>query len=187
MASVTDHSAENVISALASAATGSGDDDSKAMAVLSGLFGNSANAYTGNIELDVRFVDNRTGEVIFAKSFGGSQRGADSAAALNGACKVAAENFLRELQTINPFSARVADIHGENIYIDQGLASGIKRGEVLIIARETDPIIVNGKVIGMKQTAICTATVIEVNMEYAVCRAEGINYFVKKGDIVKRG
>lgn len=187
MASVKDRSAENVITALAAAAIGSGDEESKTKAVLSGIFGSSADAFTGSIELDVRFVDNRTGEVIFAKSFGGSQRGSDSAAALNGACKVAAENFLRELQTVNPFTARVADTYGENIYIDQGLASGLKRGDVLVISRETDPIVVNGKIIGMKQTAICTATVIEVTLDYAICRAEGTNYFVKKGDIVKRG
>lgn len=187
MASVKDHSTENAISALAVLADDSGDEASKTRAVLSGIFGNSAEAFTGSIELNVRFVDNRTGEVIFAKSFGGSQRGADSAAALNGACKVAAENFLRELQTVNPFTARVADIYGENIYIDQGLASGLQRGEVLMISRETEPITVNGKIIGMKQTAICTVTVVEVTLDYAICRAEGTNYFVRKGDIVKRG
>ena len=187
MASVKDRSTENVISALAAAAIGSGSEEAKTKAVISGIFGNSADAFTGSIELDVRFVDNRTGEVIFAKSFGGSQRGSDSAEALNGACKVAAENFLRELQTVNPFTARVADIYGENIYIDQGLASGLKRGDVLLISRETDPIVVNGKIIGMKQTAICTATVIEVTLDYAICRTEGTNYLVKKGDIVKRG
>ncbi len=187
MASTTDKSAGNIISAIAGAATNSGgNEDSMALAVLSGIFNNN-NAISGNVEVNLRFVDNKTGEVVFAKNFGGSQNGANEAAALTGACKVAAENLLSELQTASPFSARVADIDGENIYIDCGSIQGVHAGENLIIARETEPIIVNGNIVGMKSITICTVTVIEVNADYSVCKASGINYLIRKGDVVKRG
>ena len=186
MASTTDNSAKNILAALAAAGINpDGIDGSAALALLAGMINNS-NAITGHIDLDVRFVDNETGEIIFAKSFGGKSDAANTEAALNGACKEAAENFLRELQTANPFSGRVAEISGEDIYIDQGFTSGLRQGEKLVIAREGDPIIVNGKIVGVKTTSICTATVIEVNADYAICRANG-SYLVQKGDIVKRG
>ena len=187
MASTTDKSAGNIISAITGAAKNSGgNEDSMALAVLSGIFNNN-NAIQGNVEVNLRFVDNETGEVVFAKSFGGSQMGANEAAALTGACKVAAENLLSELKISNPFSARVADIYGENIYIDCGLNSGLQTGEILKISRETEPIVVNNKIVGMKSISICSVKVIEVNADYAICKADGVNYLIQKGDVVKRG
>ena len=186
MASTTDNSAKNILAALAAAGINpDGIDGSAAIALLAGMINNS-NAITGHIDLDVRFVDNETGEIIFAKSFGGQSNAANTEAALNGACKEAAENFLRELQVANPFSGRVAEISGDDIYIDQGFTSGLRQGEKLLIVREGDPIIVNGKIVAVKTTSICTVTVIEVNADYSVCRTNG-GYLVQKGDIVKRG
>ena len=94
---------------------------------------------------------------------------------------------MKELQTANPFAARVADIDGNKIYIDQGSTSGLQQGEVLMISREIEPITVNGKVVGMKTTSICTARVVEVNADYSVCLPDGSIYLVQKGDVVKRG
>ena len=186
MASTTDNSAGNLFAALASAGKSPDEiDGAAALGVLAGLLNNS-NAITGNVDLDVRFVDNETGEIVFAKSFGGKSNAANEEAALNGACKEAAENFLRELQTANPFSARVAEIYGEDIYIDQGFASGLRQGETLTVAREGEPIIVNGKIVGVRTTSICTVKVIEVNADYSICKA-GNSGLVQKGDIVKRG
>ena len=186
MASTTDNSAGNLFAALASAGKSPDEiDGAAALGVLAGLLNNS-NAITGNVDLDVRFVDNETGEIVFAKSFGGKSNAANEEAALNGACKEAAENFLRELQTANPFSARVAEIYGEDIYIDQGFASGLRQGETLTVAREGEPIIVNGKIVGVRTTSICTVKVIEVNADYSICKAGNIG-LVQKGDIVKRG
>ena len=185
MASTTDNSAGNLFAALASAGKSPDEiDGAAALGVLAGLLNNS-NAITGHVDLDVRFVDNETGEIVFAKSFSGKSNGANESAALSGACKEAAENFLRELRTANPFSARVAEISGSDIYLDQGFTSGLRQGEKLIIAREGEPIIVNGKIVGVKTVSVCTATVIEVNAEYSICRADGVAS-VQKGDIAKR-
>lgn len=187
MASTTDKSAGNIISAITGAAKNGGvDEGSAALAIFSGIFNNS-NAISGDVEVNVRFVDNKTGTIVFAKNFSGNNTGANEAAALTGACKVAAENLLSELQTANHFTARVADIDGEKIYIDSGMNEGLQTGEVLNIVRETEPIIVNGNIVGMKSIYICAAKVIEVNADYSVCIADGGKYLVRKGDVLKRG
>lgn len=102
MASTTDNSAGNILGALAAAGlSGDGIDGSAALALLAGLLNNS-NAVTGNIDLNVRVVDNGTGEIVFAKNFSGKSNAANAEAALGAACKDAADNFLRELQFTYP-------------------------------------------------------------------------------------
>ena len=171
MATVTVNQTKSLLGALFK------DDD--------GLVGNLVNARKAKVELDVRFVDNRTGEVVFAKTFSGSKSGQNDAMALSGACKVAAENFLKELQSTNPFMARVADTSGNEIYIDRGSDSGLRKGETLVVARESKPIIVNGKIVGMKSNEICRIKVVEVFEEYSVCRADKSNV-IRQGDVVRR-
>ena len=146
---------------------------------------NLANDRKAKVELDVRFVDNKSGQVVFSKTFTGSKSGQNDAMALSGACREAAENFLKELQGVNPMMARVAEIYGDKIYIDQGSASGLRAGETLIISREGAPIVVNGKIVDMRRDDICKATVIEVNADYSICKAEKTSA-VQKGDVVRR-
>ena len=148
--------------------------------------GNYVNKFKSKIELEIRFVDNTTGEIIIAKTLEGSKSGATQVEALNAACKAAAENFLRDLDEVNPFRARIAEISGDDVYIDRGSADGLRRGEVLIVAREGDPIVVNGKVVAVKQTNVGKIKVVEVNADYAVCKKEGLSNDIRKGDIVKR-
>lgn len=143
------------------------------------------NQIKAKVAMDVRFVDNKTGEVVFAKTFEGSKSGKNPEMTLNEACKVAAQNFLKEVQSVNPFAARIVEISGNEIYIDEGSESGLQKGETLIVARESTPIVVKGKIVAMKTNAICKVKVIEVNAEYSICRAENSSA-IKKGDIVKR-
>ena len=145
-----------------------------------------SNPYKGKIALNFRIVDNQTGEVIFTTTVEGSKSGDSKELALYGACKEAAQNAFKEIQKINPFVARIEDISGDDIYIDQGSDSGITKGEILIIARESSPIVIKGKVVGMKQTTIGKAKVIEIYPEYSICRIVSTSKNVKKGDIVKR-
>lgn len=142
--------------------------------------------FKGKIALEFRFVDNKTGEIIIASRVEGNKSGSSVGDAFNKACKHAAENFLKELYNINPFRARIATINGADIYIDQGSEAGLRQGEILIVARETQPIIVNGKIVAMKQNDIGKVKVIEVNSDYAVCRAQDTSITIRKGDIVKR-
>lgn len=154
---------------------------------LSTTAGEFVNQFKGKIGFEYRLVDNTTGEIITAKTIEGSKSGSSVTAAFYNACKNAADNFLLELDRINPFRARVAEIDGSKIYIDRGTESGLRPGEILIVARETEPIIVNGKVVDMKQEEVGKLKVIEVNNDYAICEEEGFFSDIRKGDVVKRG
>lgn len=143
------------------------------------------NKFKGKIQLEFRLVDNATGEIVIAKTIEGSKSGSNVTTAFNNACKNAADNFIKELNVINPFRARVADISGADIYIDHGSESGLKPGDTLAVVREGDPIIVNGKTVGMKNQEIGNVKVMEVFADYAICHAEG-NITVHKGDVVKK-
>ena len=153
-----------------------------------GQIGNMADGFIkkfkSRVQVEVRFVDNKTGEIIIAKTIEGGKTGTTQIEALNSACKDAAENFLKELDTVNPFRARIAEISDEDIYIDHGSLDGLRKGEILVVAREGAPIVVNGKVVAVKQTVVGKIKVIEVNADYAVCKKESGE--IHKGDIVKR-
>lgn len=149
------------------------------------LAGQYVHKFKGRIGLEFRFVDNTTGEVVIAGMVEGSKSGASMEDAFNNACKNAAENFLKQLDNMNPFRARVAAIDGANIYLDQGSAVGLRQGETLQVVREGEPIVVNGKIVAVKQTELCKIKVVEVYSDYAICRAESAGT-VHKGDIVRR-
>ena len=148
--------------------------------------GGFVHKFKGRIGLEYRLVDNTTGEIITAMSIEGTKTGSSVAAALHNACKNAADSFLREVNNINPFRARVAEIDGENIYIDRGADGGLRQGDVLIVCRESSPIVVNGKIVGMKQNDVGKVKVVEAYSDYAICKAEGYSSSIRKGDIVKR-
>lgn len=151
---------------------------------------NSAMGFVANraakVAMDIRFVDNKTGEVVFVETFQGSKTGQGDEQALHRACEDAAEKFLKALQKQNPFMARVAEISGNEIYIDEGFESGLRQGETLIVARESSPIVIKGKIVGMKSVTVCKAKVIEVNGDYSICKVDKAG-LVRQGDIVKRG
>ncbi len=153
-----------------------------------GNFGNIPEAKKSEfkISVELRFIDNTTGEIVLASSVAGEQKGENNVAAMNSACKNAAENFFIELQKNNPLVARIADISGADIYIDKGSDDGLRQGEILIISRETSPIMVNGKIVGMKSEKIGRAQVVEVNAEYSICKIIEQYYPASQGDILKR-
>ena len=150
------------------------------------MAGQYVNKFKGKILFEFRFVDTATGEIIMAKTVTGNKSGSSVTDAFNNACKNAAENFLKELDSLNPFRARIAEINGADIYIDKGLEAGLRQGETLIVVREGAPIVVNGKIVAMRQSEVGKIKVVEVNSEYAVCRAEKNAKDIRKGDVVKR-
>ena len=152
------------------------------------MAGDYVNKFKGRIELEFRFVDNTTGEIVLANTISGNKSGSSIEDAFNKACKNAAENFLKQLDGLNPFRARIAAINGSDIYIDQGSESGIRYGETLLVVREGSPIVVNGRTVAMKQSEICKIKVVEVNSDYAICRRaeDTMNGSIHKGDVVKR-
>lgn len=153
---------------------------------LSETVASHVNKVKGKIEFEFRLVDNTTGEVIMAKTVAGSKSGSSPNAAFNNACKVAADNLLKELNSINPFRARIVAINGADIYIDAGSNAGLHVGDILIVTRESEPIVVNGKIVAMRQSELGKVKIVEVNSDYAVCRAESYGTTIHEGDIVKR-
>ena len=142
--------------------------------------------YRCNISLDLRLVDCKTSKVELAKTVEGDRGGKDENEALYNACKQAAQNFMQEVQANTPFMGRILEINGNDIYIDQGIESGLHKDETLQIVREGVPLESGGQIIGMTLTDIGKAKVVEVTADYAICRAISGNEAIQKGDIVKR-
>ena len=63
----------------------------------------------------------------------------------------------------------------------------VMSGDTLSVVREGGNIVVNGKIVGVKQEVIGKIKVVEVNSDYAICRAEAeSSSLIHKGDVVKR-
>ena len=151
------------------------------------VFVDVADPNKGKVSVDIRFVDNEIGEIIFAKTFEGSKSGTNAAVCIHGACRDAAEKFLDELK--KNIIGRIAEVADKEVYIDLGAESGLRKGDTLLVVRETDPIIINDKVVGMKTIPIGKVKVTEVNAEYSVCKIDKVEKgnSIRKGDVVKRG
>ena len=93
--------------------------------------------YKGLVSLDLRFVDNATGEVVLAELIEGSKSGHDRSASLNAACKEAAGNILTVIRKNNPFIATVLDADDGVVIINKGFGTGVRKGDVLVAYRES--------------------------------------------------
>lgn len=144
--------------------------------------------YKGKVSVDIRFIDNTTGQLVFAKVVEGSKSGNDRVSCLHAACQEAAGNVLIEVQSINPFTATVLDAEGGTIYIDKGFESGIRKGEVLVVFREGRPIKdMNGQIIAVKSSEVGKIKVMEVNSNYSICKVISGGEYISRNAKVKRG
>ena len=145
---------------------------------------NVAGNLKGKVALNYRFIDVESGEIKYLGDTEASEPGNTRENAIYKACKEAAQNVLKDM--VANVRARVADMSGDEIYIDAGSEGGFHNGETLTIVRETAPIEINGRIVGMKEITVGTAKVIEVNDGYSVCKVTAHTDVIKKGDIVKR-
>ena len=143
-----------------------------------------AGAIKGKVAVNYRFIDVQTGEIKYMGDADGSEPGNTKENAIYKACKETAQNILKDM-VVN-VKARIADVTGDVVYIDAGTEGGFKVGEVLSVVRETTPIEINGKIVGMKEITVGTAKVTEVHDEYSVCKITAHTDVIKKGDVVKR-
>ena len=159
-------------------------DEQKGISVLQGLLNQTM---TANVNIEVRFVNNETGELVLAKSLTGKSTDKNSENTLIGACQDAADKFLQEI-TAN-LSGRVADTFGDDVYIDLGADSGLRTGDILSVLREIAPIEVKGKIVGMKTVPVGQIEVVEIFEEYSICKVVYVENRtdILKGDIIKRG
>ena len=144
------------------------------------------NDVSSKIGVDIRFIDNETGELIFAKSFTGSESGKSTEEALHNVCKEIAENFLMELTS--DLSGRIIDVSNKEVYIDQGSDNGVRKGDIFLIFRETEPIKIGGEIVDMKKIQIGKLKVTSVHNKYSICKItdDKRKYPIQKGDFVKK-
>ena len=135
---------------------------------LGGLAGGFIDANKGVIELNVRFIDNKTGEAFKAEIIKASASDNNREIAFSKACQKAAEILLMKFQ--GPLGATIVDSDGTTVYIDKGAGDGLKPGDTLMVFKEGAPIkLPNGKFI-VKKTPIGKIKVSEVEQDYAVCK-----------------
>ena len=144
--------------------------------------------YRGKVSMNIRFIDNKTGENILTIQTEGAKAGSDASVALHEACKEAAKKVLEQLIEKNPMIASVLDVEGGVMYIDQGAAAGLHVGDVLEIVREGNAVTNReGKVIAVKQIHLGKARVEQVEAEYSICRILDNEESMRRGDLAKRG
>ena len=134
-------------------------------------FGKFIPRYKGKVSLDVRFIDNETGELVFAKVVDGSKAGNDREVCLHNAAMDAAKELLNEIQKATPFTATVLQVAEGNAYVDKGSGDGIQKGEELVAFREKDVVKDwDGQVIAVITEEVGRVRVLEVNGKYSVCK-----------------
>ena len=150
-----------------------------------GLKSNTS-SFHAKINLNYRMVDVKTGEILCAGVAKGESYGeGDGDTVMYEACQNAARDVLRGVMV--DLKATIAEISSDRIYIDGGSRLGFTEGENLIAFRETKPIEINGKIVGVEEIKLGTVKVIEVKDDYAVCKITKQNGgIIQKGDFVKR-
>ncbi|WP_073088604.1 hypothetical protein [Selenomonas ruminantium] len=173
-------------------------------------------ASTNGVKLvvEARLFDASANHNVLTKNFTSDKVGTSSEKAVYNVCQNMAKNILQAMETAavpeeapsdtpksetpeeaqQPVAAEskgnfrgiIGDIGGDNLYIDQGSASGLKVGEVLEVFRISGDVTINGKVVGKKELKIGKAKVVEVLSEYAVCVVLSRTEDIKVNDVVKR-
>ena len=145
--------------------------------------------FVAKVAVDIKFIDNETGEIILMTQVKGEKGGESEDSVLNEACKIAADDFLTQIQKKNPFTAMVLDAYGDEIYIDAGSDSGLHEGDILEIFKEDVPIKnMEGKIIAVRSTTLGKVQVQTVYPEYSICRVISRSSYnaIARGVSVKR-
>ena len=161
-----------------------------------------AGNFEGKITVELKFLNNETGEVVFFDEVNNTQVGINGANALRAACKAAAEDFIAQIAKKAPLQTEVKTeeqsppsentstdisviyVEGDVLYIDKGKDSGIKVGDMFVISKKAVPITdMDGKVITVRTSEVGKALVTEVNKSYSICKIIERN----ESDSIKRG
>lgn len=141
-------------------------------------------AYKGLVHCDIRFIDNATGQIVFARHFRGSACGNNRNVLLQQACQMVSAEIIRAVR--GPLGATVIEREGSIVYIDKGRDEGLRVGEILIVFKEGSPIRrPDGRFI-VKKIPIGRIRVIEAAEDYAVCKIEDSDAAITKNAKVGR-
>lgn len=144
--------------------------------------------YKGKVALDVRFIDNTTGELVFAQVIEGSKVGNDREVCLHSASRDAAANVLTEIQKSNPFTAVVLHADNGRVVINKGYESGVQKGEVLTAFSERTPVKdLDGRIVTVITEEVGKVKVTEVGEGYSKCKVlSGGDRIVRKTKVQRR-
>ena len=164
-----------------------------------------AGDFEGKITVDLKFINNETGEVVFSNEINSTQVGISGADALRTACKALATDFVKRISTKTDNVAvteteqqtpaedntatdniSVIYVEGDVLYIDKGKDANIKVGDIFIISKKAVPITdMNGNVITVRTMKVGKALVTEVNNNHSICKI--IERDESEPDAIKRG
>ena len=153
---------------------------------LSGFVGKSKS----KVSLNVRLVDNRTGENVLSIQVGGAKSGNDPTVAFHGACKEAAQRVLKSLQESTPAVAYImdTDLNTNSVYIDQGSESGFRKGDKLTVIRNGRELRnEKGDVVTVVQETIGKVEVVRVDAGFSICKIINQSTFIARGDFARKG
>ena len=144
--------------------------------------------YKGKVALDVRFIDNTTGELVFAQVIEGSKAGNDREVCLHNASRDATTNVLKEIQKSNPFTAVVLYADHGQVVINKGYESGVQKGEVLIAFSERIPVKdLDGRIVTVITEEAGKVKVTEVRDGTSLCKImSGSDRIVRKTKVQRR-
>ena len=142
--------------------------------------------YKARLVMTFHLIDNETGKNIIVSNVDASNTADDEKTALHDTCIEATKKVMQDIQKFHPFTARIIEVQGDTLYIDQGVNAGIRVGEIFNIVREGNPITKNGVIVAMTQIPIGKAKITEINAEYSICKVITSNETIKKNDILKR-
>lgn len=177
MASVSNNATSDVLTSMAGGIFGG---------QIGGMVNSSANEVRAKVAVNIRTINNQTGEVVRIVAAEGSKTGKNAEMALYNSCKDAADKFLEEL--LGRFVGVVIDVDGDTLYIDAGAENGVRKGETFEICREGKPIQKPDGSMIMKYISVGKLKVVEVNSDHSVCKLtdhEG-SLAISNGCIVRR-
>ncbi len=147
-----------------------------------------AGRYRGKVAMNIRFVDNKTGENILTIQAEGAKVDNNQSIALHKACQEAAEKAMESMLQEFPLVASIRDVDGDIIYIDRGADAGLKPGDELELVREGKAITDReGNILTVKYISLGRARIEDVEEKFAICRVTDKTGPIMVGDLAKRG
>jgi len=174
----------------------------------SGMFGGAMGGQSteGVVGMDIRLIDTTTGQVIQSHraeaklsargisadinvnqvSFGGDKF---DKTVLGQATRKAIEQavaFIIQAMGSVPWTGRVVEVNGDQVYINAGATTGLKPGEVFtvttVVKELTDPS--SGELLGIEEVKLGEIELMNVQEKYSVARMR-FPFPTKRGDLVK--
>lgn len=162
---------------------------------------------TAYVMLDIRVVNNTTGEVVLATreqgaanqtiggiltlygGFGSGKTGGLLASATYNAV-VRVVDKMKQMGGATGVAVpqnHVLDVNAQGITVDMGMSTGVKKGDLFLVYRESNIIRgMKGEILGMDRVNIAALEVTEVAGAYSRCKVIKGSNSLRRGDLVEK-